>query len=93
METLKNIGVAVLFVALLGAMCVGSALDIGRVDPFTGDADEDLAYCNGTPPSLMNEEELEHCDWLRGREDAEREHLGDFATDAPDFPLNYDDDP
>ncbi|MDP3774759.1 MAG: hypothetical protein Q8Q85_10895 [Gemmatimonadales bacterium] len=65
MGILKNIGIGLALVALLGAMLVGSAMDIGRIDPFAGSAEEGREYCDNTPPSMMNEEELQRCAWLR----------------------------
>lgn len=84
MNTLKNVAIGIIFVALLGAMCVGSALDIGRVDPFTGTPEEDREYCNNTPPSLMNEDELQRCAWIR-EEDERPVFPEDFAGDAVEF--------
>ncbi len=89
METLKNIGIGIAFVTLLGGMIVGSAMDIGRIDPFTGDTEQDLEYCANTPPSMMNGEELQRCAWLR--EEDERPLWDDFATDAVEFQADYGD--
>ena len=85
METLKNIGIGIGLVLLLVAMLVGSAMDIGRVDPFTGDPDEDREYCGNTPPSMMNEEELQRCAWLREEDEWPHAWEDDFATDSVEF--------
>lgn len=89
MNALKNVAIAVVFVALLGAMIVGSAMDIGRLDPFTGSPEQDREYCNNTPPSMMNGQELEECAWLREVD----EHGWDrFDTGSSgEFPVDYDD--
>lgn len=89
MNTLKDVAIGIVFVALLGAMIVGSALDIGRSDPFTGNPEQDREYCYNTPPSLMNGNELRHCDWLREVDEHRWER---FDTDSSgEFPVDYDD--
>ena len=91
MDTLKNIGIGIVFAALLVAMLVGSAMDIGRIDPFAGSAEESREYCDNTPPSMMNDRELRECRLLR--EEDERPFISDddFATDAVEFSAGYND--
>lgn len=94
MDTLKNVALGIVFVALLGAMCIGSALDIGRVDPFTGSPEQDREYCYNTPPSLMNGDELRHCDWLREQNERpyvpEESYSTDIGAESSSTGSSYD---
>ena len=91
MDTLKNVAIGIGFAVLLGAMLVGSAMDIGRVDPFTGDPDHDAQYCGNTPPNMMNEDELQRCAWIRAEDERPtfEEDLEPFTIE----PGSYDDGP
>lgn len=94
MNTLKNIAVGIGIAALFGAMIVGSAMDIGRLDPFAGSPEESREFCGNTPPNMMNEEELQQCAWLREEDERpyvpEESYSTDIGAESPSTGSSYD---